>query len=162
MSIFIEQYVPDVAYNGLNTQKDVNFSGNSTFGTTTINGTAVIGNGFSIVSSGTTVLQIGAYGTGTVAGGSVVINATRGLITTGSQTAGTGVTFTFDLVNNRIGTSPQIFFQVYNGTNTGGPGLITNITKGTAGSIAIVVQNVGGGVGTMNGTILLDFELRKS
>lgn len=148
MSIYVEQTINEIAYaGGINTQKPVYIGNNLT-----ITG--------AITSTGTTAISLGSYGTATVAGGSVVINAQGGLITTTSLTTGTLLTTSFDLVNSTLGTSPQVFLQVYNGTNTGGDTEIYGITKGHAGSITITIMNVTGG--PLNGTLLLDFYVTKS
>jgi hypothetical protein len=100
------------------------------------------------------------YATAAVSGGSVVINTTVGQITTGSLTTGTLATFTFDLVNNQFTSNPQVFFQVYNGTNTTNAAVdVVSITKGSAGSVNVVFENVSGPA--LNGTLLIDFQATK-
>lgn len=155
----LEEMLNEVRYpSHIETDKNVNFNGTmAVTGDASFAGTITI---HQLAQSGTAAILLGSYGTATVAGGSAVVNKQRGLVTTTSLTTGTLTTATFDLVNNALGTSPQVFLQVYNGTNTTGVFVPSGITKGTAGSIAVILTNVA--VTPANGTVLVDFEVAKS
>lgn len=85
MTVFIEDYVPTVKYNGLNTAKDVDFTGATNVALpsgTTINGSSVAGIG-NITSSATTGQMLSVANTGVYTGtGIFLINSTT--LTTGT------------------------------------------------------------------------------
>lgn len=112
-----------------------------------------------LTPTGTASVLIGNSGTGTVASGSATINAQRGVVTTGALTTGTASTYTFDLVNNKIGSESQVITTLSNGTNTGGlpsPGIVT---VGTSGSATVTIVNADSSpAGTaFNGTLKVNF-----
>lgn len=112
-----------------------------------------------LTSVGTASVLIGDTGTGTIASGSASINAQRGVITTGSLTTGTASTYSFDLVNNKIGTTSQVLITLSNGTNTGGlptPGIVTVSAQGSA-TIAIVNADCRPAGTALNGTLKVNF-----
>lgn len=157
MSNKIEGYVPVVQSDGLNTAKDATFSGSNTFsGAVAFNSTATFAAGGGLTPSGTAVILIGNSSTGTEAGGSVTINAQRGLITTSSLTTGSLTVASFDLVNNKIGTTSQVFASVYNGTNSQGVPLVTGVKVATTGSATINLYNAST-TQALNGTLKVNF-----
>jgi hypothetical protein len=169
--IYIEQYQPEVQYNGLNTAKDVNFSGTTTIsGSTTISGattltgavtytnTQTYAAGVALSSSGTSIVLLGASGSATVAGGSAAVNTQRGVLDTGNLTTATLAVSSFDLVNNKIGSASQIFTSVYNGSNSGGAPVVSRVTVATTGSCTISILNGGGAaLGALNGSLRVNF-----
>lgn len=101
---------------------------------------------------------IGDTGTGTVAGGSVVINTQRGIVTTGSLTTGTLAVTAFDLVDSKITATSQLFASVYNGSNTGGAPVVSTVQVAAAGSATVTIANAGGAaLGALNGTLKINF-----
>lgn len=127
----IEQFVPVVQSDGLNTAKSVSLQPTST------------------------VALIGTFSTGTDVGGSVTINAQRGVITTASLTTSAGTTYIVTLRNTFITATSQVFASVYNGTNTGGNVLVGALTP-FAGSANILVTNAGTAT-VLNGTLKINF-----
>lgn len=112
-----------------------------------------------LTPKGSAVVLLGTSSTGTVASGSVTINATRGSITTATLTAGTASSETFDLVNNRIGLSSQILVSI--GRWTGTTGLLTpgEAEVNVAGSATIRLVNADSrpAGSALNGTALIHF-----
>lgn len=114
---------------------------------------------FQLSPKGTAAVLVGDSSTGTVASGSATINAQRGVVTTASLTTATAAAHSFDLVNNKIGSTSQVIVTVANGTNTGGlptPGVLD---VGATGSATVRIVNADSRpAGTaFNGTLKVNF-----
>jgi hypothetical protein len=164
MAINIENNVPVVQYNGLNSAKDGILSGSYTFsgtnthsgsesfsGSTTFSGSVTIANASGIIS-------IGDNGTATAtAGGTATINAQRGSLTTAALTTAQGTATLFVLTNSKVTATSQMFFSVYNGaTNTQGIPHVARYTPGT-GTVGIMLANGGTSGGSLNGSVVINF-----
>lgn len=163
----LEQFIPVVQSDGLNSDKNgalggnltfsgVNtYSGNSTYtGNNTFSGSTTISGSATIANVAGPIL-VGTSGTGTDVGGSVTVNAQRGVITTASLSTIAGTTYILTLKDTFIGATSQVFASVYSGSNTGGNATIGAVTP-FAGSATIVVSNAGTAA-VFNGTLKVNF-----
>ncbi len=144
MVILIEDYVPVVKYNGLNTNKDVDFSGATNVALpsgTTINGSSVAGIG-NITSSATSGQMLSVANTGVYAGtGIVLINSTT--LTTGTALslgtlAGltTGVGIKIAHTTSVIADGGSLVRISSSSTDTGGATNGTLLDIGSTGQVA--------------------------
>lgn len=139
----IEQFVPVVQSDGLNTTKNVSITGSLT------------ATGAVSLQPTSTVASIGTSSTGTDVGASVTINAQRGVITTAALTTSAGTVYIVTLKNTFISATSQVFASVYNGSNTGGTPFVGSVTP-FAGSANIVISNAGTAT-LLNGTLKINF-----
>ena len=98
--------------------------------------------GIQLTPKGTAVVLLGNTSTGTIAAGTVTINAQRGVITTGAAitTAGTTTVYSFDFVNNKINVGSILALQV---SEQAGAGVVVlgPVTRGN-GSATIRLASV--------------------
>merc|ERR1719263_728563 len=103
---------------------------------------------FSLTSGSATGIDFGGnfingyeYGTGTVSGTSVTINAQTGIITSATTTLAAGASETITLTNSRITAASTVLVNVQTRCSTGYV-QVANTVAGT-GSASIVVVNLG-------------------
>ncbi len=115
-----------------------------------------------LTPKGTGVIIVGDSNTGTIASGSVLINAQRGVITTGALTTAPGTAEIIHLVNNKIVSGSQIFaiVQKVGATSTANVLAVAGAWSDIAGSAIIKLINpaaagtVSTGAATINFVVL--------
>lgn len=171
MAYNLENYNSEAQYQdtittakGLSVSGAVTLSGANTLsGASTISGAATISGAITSTGGATftptsgNLILVGDSGTATITNGSCTINKQRGVITTASLTTGSASVTTFDLKNDKIGTASQIFCSLYNGTNSAGIPVLSQVKVATAGSCSISVINPDPGPNPLNGTLKVNF-----
>ncbi len=184
MTQYIENFIPVVKYNGLNTQKAVSFE--STFsvtGATTLSGALTLGStldatgaitGLSVTttaginSSGSTGAGIG-YVTG--AGGAitqitsrttgVTLNKLTGTITTDITSLAAEASADFIVTNSTVAIGDTVIASIQSGSDGGGT--IVSISGVAAGSFTVRVYNGNVAAGTAEtGAIKINFAVLKA
>lgn len=108
-----------------------------------------------LTGQGTGIVSLGQPGTGTVAGGSVTINAQKGVVTTDNYTTTASQVTNFTLTNNKITASSVMLATLQPGTNiTGVPILFVTPASGSA-----TVGILNAGQAAMNGNLKIHFTL---
>lgn len=159
----IEQFIPVVQSDGLNTNKAVVLGSTLSVtgaltqtGAATFNGGITLGAGGGFTPSGTAVILVGTSSTATASGGSATINAQRGVLTTEALTTAAGSATVVTLKNTSISTTSQILASVRSGSsNTTGYPTIGAITP-FGGSATISVMNAYN-LGSLNGSVVISF-----
>ena len=140
MALKLEQMMSEVRNpSHIETDKPVQF-----------NGTLTVAGSISVPG-----ISVTSFGTSAIAGGSVVINAARGRITSGALTTASWGVEAFDLVNSNIALNSEIFFSTYSGTNTLGIPHVLGSKTVTAGSTTVYLAN--SGTIALNGTVFINF-----
>lgn len=157
MAYNFESYNSEAAYQQtIVTQKNLYVGGTLTVvGNTVYSGTITVGN---LAQSGTPVVQIGTQGGSVSAlGGSVTVNGQRATVSSEALTTATLAVSVVDIKNTSVGPGSQIFASVYNGTNTGGVPVVSEVKSKIAGSCSVTIANVGGAsAGAFNGNVRIN------
>lgn len=155
MAIKLEEMLSEVRYpNHIETDKNVNFNGTmAVTGDSVFSGTITV---HSLAQAGTPVVLIGTQGGSVSAlGGSVTINGQRGIVSSEALTTASLTVATVDVKNTSVGLGSQIFASVYNGTNTAGVPVVSEVKSLKAGSFSVSIANVG--TGAFNGNVRINF-----
>ena len=94
-----------------------------------------------LTPKGTGLALVGDSSSGTVASGSALINAQRGIIATTTLSAATASSQTFDLVNNKIAVESLILVSLGKWNGTTGIPVLGEVECNVAGSCTIRVVN---------------------
>lgn len=163
MANLLEQFIPVVQSDGLNSAKNGALSGSLTFSGTnthsggeTFTGAVTLAAGGGLTPSGTAVILIGTSASATSVGGSATINAQRGVFTSEALTTVAGSATVVTIKNTSISTTSQILASIKSGaSNTTGYPMIGAITP-FGGSVTISIMNAYN-FGSLNGSVVISF-----
>lgn len=124
MGIKLEQILPPLESEGLNSAKDGTLSGDIAFtGAVTLTAPTVV------------------KATGTATGGAATVNGSAVVIETAGLTTAAGATYVLNLTNSSIGITNVVLASVNNSTNSAGMPAVTTVSAGAGGSY-ITIQNI--------------------
>jgi len=142
--IYIEDLLPGIRENGLNTQEDVNLSG-----AVTVSGASAFGYG---TGAGGAVTQATNKTTG------VTLNTVAGTITSAADELGAAAEATFTVTNSKVSITDVIVLSIQSGGTSGE--YLAHVTTVAAGSFDITIANMSGSAAS--DAVLINFAVIKS